>query len=214
MKTLVKCIGLFCAFAGAAAASPVEFGFTRVEPHNAPVNPGSQFKMLVDTVSASQVSIKFTNAVGIASSISEIYFDDAMDSLLGSIASLTQVGTNFTSGGANPGNLPGGNNLTPPFQADSMFSADAQGNPSNGIDTAGDSLTMIFNLKSSINFTDLLNALNSGGLRVGLHVRAIGQTGDSDSFVNNPIVPLPAAAWPALATIGGLGFFAHRRRQR
>jgi hypothetical protein len=55
--------------AGAAQAAPVEFGFTRIEPHNASVNPATQFKLLVDSVSGSQVSFKFKNIVGIQSSI-------------------------------------------------------------------------------------------------------------------------------------------------
>jgi hypothetical protein len=131
------------------------------------------------------------------------------------VITLIQVGTDFTAGGANPGNLPGGNNLANPFVADKKFSADAQGNPSKGIDTATDSLEMKISLKPTITFTSLIAALNSGNLRVGLHVRNIGQGCDSDSFVNNPVVvPLPAAAWPALATLGGLGIAAHRRRQR
>jgi hypothetical protein len=156
-----------------------------------------------------QVSFTFTNAVGIASSISEIYFQDGP--LLGA-ATLNQVGTNFAAGGANPGNLPGGNNLTPAFNATELFSADAQGNPSNGIDAASDSLRMTFHLLNNKSFDDCVTAFQTGDLRIGLHVRAIGTGGASDSFVNNQITAVPL---PMTSTLGmaGLSMVMLRRRR-
>jgi hypothetical protein len=201
--------------AGIASATPVDISFTRVEPHNANVNPASQFHCVLDVVTpgpGGKVSFTFTNAVGIASSISEIYFQDGP--MLGA-ATLTQVGTDFTAGGAVPGNLPGGENLTPPFVATEVFSADAQGSPSLGIDTAADSLVMTFNLLNNKSFDDCVAALQSGDLRVGLHVRSIGDGGaPSDSFVNGgniTSVPLPQAASLGLVGLVGLGL-ARRRR--
>jgi hypothetical protein len=200
------------ALASIASASPVSLSFFRVDPHNSSQNPASQFSCVMDVVTpgpGGQVSFTFTNAVGIASSISEIYFQDGP--LLGE-ASLNQVGTNFSAGPANPGNLPGGNNLTPPFIATELFSADAQGNPSNGIDTASDSLRMTFHLLNSKSFDDCVSALQTGDLRIGMHVRAIGTDGQSDSFVNNSItaVPLPMTSTMAMA---GLSMVMLRRRR-
>jgi hypothetical protein len=42
-----------------------------------------------------------------------------------------------------------------------------------------------------------LAGLDSGALRLGLHVQSIGTKGGSESFVNSPpnAVPLPAAGW-------------------
>jgi hypothetical protein len=153
--------------------------------------------------------------VGIASSISEIYYDDrAPLQLLTLQAPLTQVGCNFTPGGANPGNLPGGNVLSPAFNAIQSFSADAQGNPSEGIDTAADSLTMTFTLQGGASFATVANAITNGTLRIGLHVRAIGTQGGSDSFVNGNFVPVPPAAMAGGALMAGLlGIGAIRRRR-
>jgi hypothetical protein len=207
----VVCAGIAVALsAGAARASVVNLAFTRIT-NNASQNVASQFNCAMSDFSATQVDFKFTNAVGIASSISEIYFDDGP--FLQSAPGLTQFGCSFTGGGANPGNLPGGENLTPAFEATEVFSADAQGNPSLGIDTSADYLVMRFTLVSGQTFNDVLAALNSGALRIGLHVRAIGN-GDSDSFVNSAlVVPLPPAATTGLASLIGIGALRVVRRR-
>jgi hypothetical protein len=195
--------------AGAAQATQINLSFTRITS-NASQNVASQFLCEVSDFSATQVDFRFTNAVGIASSISEIYFDDGP--FLQIAPTLFQVGCQFTSGGANPSNLPGGNTLNPPFNATQIFSADSQGNPALGIDTAADSLVMRFTLVGGMTFADVASALNSGLLRVGLHVRAIGAQGQSDGFVNNPpVVPLPPAAWAGGACLAGLAVVRRRR---
>jgi hypothetical protein len=195
-----------------ADASVVNLGFSRITS-NAGQNVAAQFNCAVSDFSATQVDFRFTNAVGIASSISEIYYDDGP--FLQLAPTLVQFGTAFTSGGANPGNLPGGQNLNPPFNATQIFSADAQGNPSVGIDTNTDYLIMRFTLVNGMTFNDVLAALDNGALRIGLHVRSIGQGSQSDSFVNNPpaVVPLPPAATTGLASLIGIGAVRVIRRR-
>jgi len=196
----------------AVSSADVTLNFFRVEPHNSSQNPAGQFSCVVSDFAPGIVSFKYTNNVGIASSISEVYYDDGP--FLG-IASLVQVGCAFTGGGANPGNLPGGNNLTPAFNATQQFSADAQGNPALGIDTATDSLEMRFNLINNKSFADVLTALQNGDLRIGFHVRAIGTQGSSDAFVNYPtVVPLPSAAWLGATGLGLIGVTSLGRRRR
>jgi hypothetical protein len=88
--------------------------------------------------------------------------------------------TDFDNG-ANPVNLPGGNNLSPPFVATDTFSVDAQGNPSLGINP-GDTLLLTIGLLPGLDYADTIAALNAGllgqdTLRIGLHVRSIGTEG-------------------------------------
>lgn len=197
------CVGAIAALGAPALAAPINVSFTRITS-NASVNVENQFNLVISDATATQVVFLFTNNVGVASSISEIYFDTS--NVFTGTAVLTQVGTSFAAGPASPGNLPGGNTASPPFVANQVYSADAQGNPSVGINTATDSLTMTFTLASGTTYADLLAALQSGAFRVGFHVRSIAGS-NSDSFVN--VVPTPGCA--ALMTLGGLAALRRRR---
>jgi len=215
--TVAICSGAVLGLASLASAASVDVFFSRVNPANGgATNPASQFKCVVSDVvgQPGQATFRFTNNVGIASSISEIYYDSGP---LLSLVSLTQSGCNFTGGGANPGNLPGGGNLTPAFNAVQSFSADAQGNPANGINAAGNYLEMKFNLISGNTFASVVSALESGSLRIGLHVRSIQLPGGgdvSDAFVNTPsVVPLPPAALAGGASLLGLMVIRRLRRR-
>jgi hypothetical protein len=208
--------GLVLVCGSAAYAEPVTLNFTRITS-NSSENVAPQMTCVVDLFQAAAggnpevVSFRFQNAVGIQSSISEVYFDDGP--LLG-IASMDQVGASFTGGGATPGDLPGGQDLTPAFNATRAFSADAQGNPSNGLDVASDYLEMRFNLINDKTFGDILASINDGSLRIGLHVHSIGQGANSDGFVNTPpsvVIPLPGAAGMGLAGLLGLATLRRRR---
>lgn len=205
-----------CALAlctGSACASFVNIGFTRIEPHNSASNPASQLRCVLSDVSPGVVSFRFTNTVGIASSISEVYFDDGP--LLG-ISRIIQQGCAFTGGGASPGNLPGGQNLAVPFHATQAFSADAPGNPRNGVDATGEFLEMQFYLINNRTFEDTVQALMNGSLRIGLHLRAIGPLSQSDSFIDNPTdaVGLPQGVVlgvGGMVLVGAFGAFRRRR---
>jgi hypothetical protein len=217
MKLQRACAVLaLCAGAAVVNASPVELSFFRIT-NNTVANPEGQLKALVSSVNGSTVSIKFTNNVGIQSSVSEIYFDDRYAFPFASIEpTLFQNGTAFTGGGANPSNLPGAGNVMPTFQATTIFSADAVGNPSNGISAASDWLDMHFTLVGGKSFQDVIDALNTGNLRIGLHVSSIGPTENSDSFVNNPpvVIPLPPAAWAGISCMLGLATVRTIRRRK
>ena len=111
----------------------------------------------------------------------------------------------------SPPNLPGANNVSPPFQVTAGFLADS--NPPtqpNGVNP-GEWLKIYFNLQSGKNFANVISDLTNESLRIGIHVQGFTD-GGSESFVNNP-VPIPAAAWLFGSGLLGLGALARRRKQ-
>ena len=156
---------------------------------------------------------------GFAGNVAEVYFDDG---LFGPSVAFNSLGgfTSFTGGGATPSELPAGNTASPPFVASQEFSADVDsGSPSKGVDASADILGIKLGLGSFADFADVNDAILSGDLRFGLHVRSIGAAGLSDSYINNPEglqppneVPLPAAAW--LFGTGLLGLAGISRRKK
>jgi len=202
MKTLAIYLGVvtLCLLAAPANAQ-VTYGFYHV------VEPGDGATELADgaigeaqlfvTVSDpcnSQVLFTFTNTGPKASSITDVYFDDG--SLL-SIASIdnSDPGVSFSSP-ASPPNLPGGNNVSPPFVTTPGFSADSDPPVQPKGVNPGESLGILFNLQDSRTFNDVINELNDTTLRIGIHVQGF-DSGGSESFVN---IPAPGAL--LLASIG------------
>lgn len=172
---------------------------------------------LDNTLLVGQVLFVFRNVGTSASSITDLYFDDG--TLLG-IASVQNIsgGVDFSQD-ATPGNLPGGNSLSPQFTATTGFTADS--NPPaapNGVNP-GEQVGVVFNLLTGLSYFNVISALNgetldlngAAALRVGVHVQAFAN-GDSASFVALPqAVPLPASAWLMFT---GLSAFLLRFRQR
>lgn len=179
------------------------FGFTRIS-NNSAEDIASQLSVELWDLENGQVRFDFRNNVGVNSSVSEIYYDD------GSLLSLDSIindpsFTSFAGGSANPGNLPNGETLTPPFQAVSSLSADAQGNPANGLDQNSEVFQMIFSLQAGQSPGDVQDAIASGALRIGLHVRSIGAGQNSDAFVNLGGPPAHVIPEPSTLLLLGLG---------
>ena len=182
----------------------------------------SQFAVQVTDatdVNGAKVAFKFTNTAVLAASITDIYFDDG--TLLG-ISAITDSGAGVEfANPATPGDLPGGNALDPDFQTTAGFSLDssAPGVSANGVNAAGEFVTVTFNLINGKTFADTIAALNGGvDLRIGIHVQALPD-GESNSYVNTPPggpgpgstpVPLPGVASAALALMAGLGLTRRR----
>lgn len=201
-----------------AMAASVDISFSRIT-NNADQNIASQLVVTAKTVdgNSSVVDFVFKNLVGINSSVREIYFDNGATSSLFSAGSIAeQVGTAFVYGASSPPNLPGGSSMAETFSVTPGFLADAQGHPSKGINTSADMLRFRLTLLGGVDFNDVLAALASGDLRIGMHVGSIGAKEDSDSFVNDPIpamTPMPMPT-PALLGAAGLSALAMTRRRR
>ncbi len=177
--------------------------------------------LLVTDLGSNQVSFKFTNNSNY-SSLTDVYFDSGPLASFYSVTSST--GVSFSQI-ANPANLPGGNAVVPPFDG-SAFSADANNPPpANGVqnsDASGEQLTITFNLQSGKTWNDVLTSMALPGypvempanswLRVGVHVQSF-QSGNSASFVNNPVTPVPEPESYALM-LAGLALVGQISRKR
>lgn len=177
-------------------------------------------QLFVDVTDAGggQTLFTFFNTGPLASSITDVYFDDG--SLLG-IAGLIDdddgvggdPGVDFSPAAAPP-NLPGGNNAVPPFVTTAGFSADSDPpTRPNGVDP-GESLGILFDLLPGMTFANVEDDLLLGDLRIGIHVQGF-DGGGSESYVNGGIVPEPASVlvWGLLATAFAAAAWRRRRRK-
>ena len=173
-----------------------------------------------------QVLFMFFNAGPLASSITDVYFEDGSLLLLAEIQDDPSPSPNPVYFGqpASPGNLPGAATLDPDFDATSAFTVDSEnGSPgtlANGVGP-GESLGLLYTLQFGKDFGDVITAIELGftnpdpeepreSLRISLHVQGIdGLTDDdSDSFI---LTPEPASL--LLGSIG-IGMVIARCRKR
>lgn len=166
----------------------------------------AQFTVSVTDQGGGIVRFHFKNAGPAASVLSEVYFDDG--SLLGLSTVIDGPGVDFEPG-ANPPDLPGGQNASPPFEVTAGFLA--QSIPSPAMNGAGPTewVAIEFALQNGQTFADVISELATGELRIGLHAIAFA-SGGSESLINRPI-PEPGSA--PLLGLGVLGIaLLHRER--
>ena len=178
--------------------------------NNSPYADDPGWNLYVDVWNgAGVVNFTFYNKSTIQSSIADIYFDDG--SLLGISTITNNVPYTEFGTAVTPRNLPGGNLLVPPFVADREFSIGAEEpSPQKGVndgDPANEWVTVKFNLINGGDLEDVIAELNTGVLRVGLHIIDLpGGGGYSESAI---LVPEPATI-----VLLGLGALALLRKRK
>jgi hypothetical protein len=189
-----------------AGATTVTFPFHNITNNNAADADIGEAQLFMDVSDVGgDVLFTFRNTGPQASNISEIYFDDG--SLLGISMILDSPPLVDFEQDATPPNLPGANNVDPPFQVTQGFLAEAQiPAPARGVGP-GESVGIQFSLVNGKVFQDVINELLDKTVRVGIHVTSF-DGGGSEAFIN---VPEPASA--VLLALGGLLLLATRRRR-
>jgi hypothetical protein len=196
---------LLCA--SAASATTVSFSFSCIAGDGGGecAIPIDQLSLDVTDLGGGEVSFTITNNDGEPSFVAGVYFEDEAD-VLDDLASVVDgSGVDFEEGGAPP-DLPSG--TVEGFDAD--WAVTAQSPAHNNGAQPGESVTIVFELESGVSFDDLIEAMTSGDLRVGVHAPAFDDRGNKSFLANTEaVVPEPGALALLLA---GLGAFALRRR--
>ena len=213
MKSQLTLVKSLLAVAGAAALSAVSaapasaFGFSNIAGGDPP-GDAYQSSFTFDVLNqGSSVIFKIHNSGNSTAPsmfIRQVFFDDN-----GYLSSLQSVnfgngGVVDFDGGASNAQLPqGGNNFT----TDYAFSRD--GGNGNGVQ-AGETL----GLKFTGNYNNVILALNSGALRLGIHVQGL-PNGASDSYIssNTQDIPEPLTMLAAGAAVGFVTMFKKQRER-
>jgi len=212
MKSQLTLVKSLLAVAGVAALSAVSaapasaFGFGNIAGGDP---PGDAYKssFTFDVLNqGSSVLFKIKNSGNSTAPsmfIRQVFFDDN-GYLSNAVVNFGNVGTvNFEDNNGNAQLPQGGNNFT----TDYAFSRD--GGNGNGVQ-AGETLGVRF----TGNYNNVIGALNSGALRLGIHVQGL-PNGASDSYIstNTQDTPEPLTMLAAGAAVGFGTMFKKQREK-
>jgi hypothetical protein len=203
-RPALTAIFLFAALV--ARADILTYSFSCITPSNPAACAIGEAQLYMDVVgypqsvqigsntygpTSGQVLFRLYNVGPLGSVIAAIYFDqpDLSPLFQGIAAIYGMTGVAFSVGGSPPV-LPGGNNLSPAFDEDFWATADPPP-PTNGVGP-GEAVGLALTLENGVDWDKVIGALDSAALRVGLHVLSFPD-GSSASFVNDGVVPEPAA---------------------
>ena len=212
MKSPLNLVKSLLAVAGVAALSAISaapasaFSFGNIAGGDTPGDAYQNsftFDVIDEGLSKVVFNIKnWGNAAAPNMFIRQVYFDDN-GYLSNPVFNVNNVGTVEFGPGNGNGQLPqGGNNFT----TDYYFSREEPGN-AKGIQ-AGETLGMRFNG----NYANIVSALNTGALRLGIHVQSL-PNGASDSYIstNTQDTPEPLTMLAAGAAVGFGTMFKKQR---
>lgn len=210
-KTVIASIIALCLTFVMSTSYATSLSFYNIE-NNSSIDLSSQLSATVSTDGTNAFFSLFNDVdSGTYASITAIYFD--YDTSLTTVSFSGDSGDNVSfSDGANPSNLPGGNDPSVSFTAVDSLDADNGSGPmkANGVDATGEFITFMATLSSSYTYDNFLASLADSSFRIGLHITAIDDGFDnSDSYVST--IPVPAAGW--LFATALFGFIASSRRK-
>ena len=170
-------------------------------------DPGMNLFVEVSAGDVGQVRFEFHNDSSVDSSIARIYFDDDVDLLSGPPDIINGPGTSFSKGGSPP-DLPAGHDLVPVFEKtlDFMASAD-EPPPTNGVNNdPNEWMAIVFDLVGGSSVSEVVEGLEDGSLRIGVHVTAF-----PDGSSELAVTPEPATV--GLVLVGGLMLLVGRGKR-
>ncbi len=173
----------------AARRGGIVFGFDGLS-NNEVVNTAigeDQLAVEVSDEGSGKIRFSFYNEGTQDAVIAEIYFDDNSNGSGDVLEAIDSIEDNppsviFTDEDVKPPNLPAGQEAIPPFVQDFSIGAENP-SPAKGV-SPGEEVGVIFTLKAGVDFADAIAAILGQNLRIGLHVQAIGDSGNSESFLS------------------------------